>query len=621
VVCIFARQEEALIKTISFRRDPDSSWNSSAPMCSTEVDDTMTRSDHHHYPLFILHFLFFLLGRPPIVGARSQGFQDEVLQDLFRRVGTTNQFFVEIGYNAHERDEGTGSNTAALHASGWSGLLLDAEHENPAINLHRAFLTSGNAAVVLASHGVPKDLDYLSIDIDGADIWVARAILRGGFRPRVLTVEYNHQYAASGLAHPDQEFQHDDHGKSSSSSSSSSYSRGPTWSGASCFYGSSASAVLASVRPWGYAPVNITFGLDLVFVATTTTTLASSSPSSTTSRSSSPPPFLSESLLVAMHEGLAAPRYSLNAPMTTAEASRLVDYLVLAAGGSLCSARRAAALAARRLARGSSSDGGGGGCFAQAANITPPACEGEKAAASKDQGNRTWALLQEQQQAENRKQIRGVDDDDDDDDDDDENHLPRRLDITNFLCGRGPSPNPRYNYDGSDDENDDDDDVVVTPVKGGGARQQRRGEEVVPVAAKKWATIVVRLDESRQQLEERVRRFVARHGLQHIGLTVCDEAFPPGVPNKPTCYHPLSSSSAPPSSCRAGAAGSSSSSSEEEEEEEEEAACSSGGTVAEREEECDEACVAGQLAEHIAKRLRVPLGAFLPSGIYNDPNL
>ena len=209
------------------------------------------------------------------------------------------------------------------------------------------------------------------------------------------------------------------------------------------------------------------------------------------------------------------------------------------------------------------------------------------------------------------KQIRGVDDDDDDDDDDDENHLPRRLDITNFLCGRGPSPNPRYNYDGSDDENDDDDDVVVTPVMGGGARQQRGARKWCQWRPRSGDDFAVRPDESRQQLEERVRGRRAPRPAAHRA-SVCDEAFPPGVPTSQRaithCRHHQHHLRR-----RAGAAGSSSSSSSSEEEEEEEAACSSGGTVAERKEECDEACVAGQLAEHIAKRLRVPSAPSSPA--------
>ena len=46
------------------------------------------------------------------------------------------------------------------------------------VNQHRAF----------QKHNVPIELDYLSIDIDSADLWVMRSIL-SVYRPRVITVE------------------------------------------------------------------------------------------------------------------------------------------------------------------------------------------------------------------------------------------------------------------------------------------------------------------------------------------------------------------------------------------------------------------------------------------------
>ncbi|CAF4022992.1 unnamed protein product, partial [Rotaria sp. Silwood1] len=42
---------------------------------------------------------------------------------------------------------------------------------------------------------VPKDLDYLSCDMDSHDLWVFRSILQAGYRPRVITTEFNSNYA------------------------------------------------------------------------------------------------------------------------------------------------------------------------------------------------------------------------------------------------------------------------------------------------------------------------------------------------------------------------------------------------------------------------------------------
>ncbi len=47
----------------------------------------------------------------------------------------------------------------------------------------------GNIDALLADAGVPTELDVLSIDVDGADYWIWKAIER--VRPRLVVVEYD----------------------------------------------------------------------------------------------------------------------------------------------------------------------------------------------------------------------------------------------------------------------------------------------------------------------------------------------------------------------------------------------------------------------------------------------
>jgi len=128
-------------------------------------------------------------------GAKSQGAQDFYFEQIFKKTGTTNRYFVEFGFNEPGYTTGgSGANTWSLYDSGWRGLLLDGSRENAEINLHAHYLFERNIGSVLAKYEVPKDFDLLSCDMDSHDIFVLRGILKSGYRPRVFTTEYNANY-------------------------------------------------------------------------------------------------------------------------------------------------------------------------------------------------------------------------------------------------------------------------------------------------------------------------------------------------------------------------------------------------------------------------------------------
>jgi hypothetical protein len=126
---------------------------------------------------------------------KSQGSQDWYLEKIFDKIGSTNKFFVEFGFNEPNYTAGaSGANTRNLYDQGWRGLLLDGNNDNPSINLHAHYLFASNIANIFETYKVPKDLDYLSCDMDSHDLFVFEAILQGGYRPRVITTEYNSNY-------------------------------------------------------------------------------------------------------------------------------------------------------------------------------------------------------------------------------------------------------------------------------------------------------------------------------------------------------------------------------------------------------------------------------------------
>lgn len=115
----------------------------------------------------------------------SQNGEDGVLESIFAAVGVTNRFFVEFGC-----EDATECNTAYLLEQGWHGLLMDGQgiSRNPRATVHKEFITAENINALFRKYGVPEAFDLLSIDIDGNDYWVWRAI---AYRPRVVVIEYN----------------------------------------------------------------------------------------------------------------------------------------------------------------------------------------------------------------------------------------------------------------------------------------------------------------------------------------------------------------------------------------------------------------------------------------------
>jgi hypothetical protein len=59
----------------------------------------------------------------------------------------------------------------------------------PGVRCQQTAVTSRNIEELLAAHQVPLDFDLLSIDIDGNDYWVWKAIER--WQPRLVVIEYN----------------------------------------------------------------------------------------------------------------------------------------------------------------------------------------------------------------------------------------------------------------------------------------------------------------------------------------------------------------------------------------------------------------------------------------------
>jgi hypothetical protein len=86
----------------------------------------------------------------------------------------------------------------------WAGLVIDGSADQVArirqrpeywyFNLKavEAFVTAENINHVLEAHGVTGEIGLLSIDIDGMDYWVWKAI--EVVSPAIVVIEYNHRF-------------------------------------------------------------------------------------------------------------------------------------------------------------------------------------------------------------------------------------------------------------------------------------------------------------------------------------------------------------------------------------------------------------------------------------------
>jgi len=130
----------------------------------------------------------------------AQGAEEAMLQRIFELVEPKSKFCVEFGASDGLRN----SNTARfLLEEGWRGAFIEGSdyrfgrlqsnwQDNKSARLHQAIVTPENAEDLFSQIGVPNSFDLLSIDIDGNDYWVWKAI--ENFRPQVLVIEYNPYY-------------------------------------------------------------------------------------------------------------------------------------------------------------------------------------------------------------------------------------------------------------------------------------------------------------------------------------------------------------------------------------------------------------------------------------------
>jgi hypothetical protein len=172
----------------------------------------------------------------------SQCDEDGMIAEIFRRIGTTNKCFVEFGIG-----NGLENNTLALLFDNWQGLWIEASEQSVKsieatfsrvihagrLKVVRSFITKDNIDRLIAENIEQREIDLLSVDLDGNDYHVLSAIK--SISPRVIVIEYNAKFAPPLVFCMDYDAVH-------------------VWSGSDCF-GASLKFLEVNLRNKGYSLV------------------------------------------------------------------------------------------------------------------------------------------------------------------------------------------------------------------------------------------------------------------------------------------------------------------------------------------------------------------------------
>jgi hypothetical protein len=130
----------------------------------------------------------------------SQNDEDGIIQEIFARIGTVSKSFVEFGV-----ETGMQNNTLKLLLEGWNGLWLEGSEDyvrsiqtrfadviaERRLHASQAFIDRDNINALIGTV-FQDDIDLISIDIDGNDIYILEALEI--VRPRVVVIEYNGKF-------------------------------------------------------------------------------------------------------------------------------------------------------------------------------------------------------------------------------------------------------------------------------------------------------------------------------------------------------------------------------------------------------------------------------------------
>jgi hypothetical protein len=119
----------------------------------------------------------------------SQFNEDGITEKIFETIGFTNKVYLEFGGTAYN------NNSEILHKKyGFTGVLFNCDDtECEYTKIHTERVNAENIVSLCEKYELPKEFDFLSIDIDYNDWYVFRSLC-SVYKPRVVVIEYNAHY-------------------------------------------------------------------------------------------------------------------------------------------------------------------------------------------------------------------------------------------------------------------------------------------------------------------------------------------------------------------------------------------------------------------------------------------
>ena len=120
-------------------------------------------------------------------GSTTEDGNHEVALHIFENIGIEHGYVLDIGAFSTKA-----SNVVPIMKKyKIPGLLLDGVNKYNDLEIVTEWLTRDNIVSILQKYKCPKDLDYISIDIDNMDYWLLKSVLEAGYKSNLLILEFN----------------------------------------------------------------------------------------------------------------------------------------------------------------------------------------------------------------------------------------------------------------------------------------------------------------------------------------------------------------------------------------------------------------------------------------------